>query len=193
MGTLAARLEQKKAAILERWLGDTLATYPKDGAAAFRREKDPFANPVGHALRVGTRATLEAVVEGKDPAQACSCLEDIIRIRAVQEFTPGRALSFVFLLKDAVRAELGRECREAPLAEELAGFESHVDQMALHAFDLYVRRREQVCELRVNEVKRSVAKMVERMNRRGSSPELENDLSQLGASTRDDAQRGGGP
>jgi hypothetical protein len=140
---------------------------------------------------VGTQAALEAVIEGKDPEKTCSCLEDIIRIRAVQDFSPARALSFVFLFKDAVRAELGRQCREAPLAGELATLEKHVDRMALHAFDIYMQRREQVCELRVNEVKRSVGKMVERLNRRGCFSGSEDDL--LGASKRDDAQRGDGP
>jgi hypothetical protein len=168
MTTLRDLLREKEAAIAERWLGDALGVYPPDAAALFRREKDPFANPVGCALRTGTRAILEGLAGGADVETLGRGLEDIIRMRAVQELSPSQAVSFVFLLKDAVRAELQKELGDPGLASEMAKLDAQVDRLALLALDLYVRCRERVYELRVNEVKRGVSSVVEMINRRES-------------------------
>jgi hypothetical protein len=174
---LPGQLRERSSAIEARWLQDTLATYPEDSSAAFRRESDPFGNPVGHALRTGIHAALEALLEGKDASEVCSHLEDVIRVRAVQELAPSQAVSFVFLLKEAVRAELGESGGGSPSASDLAELDNLIDQIALCAFDVYLRYREQVYELRVNEVKRSVAQVVQRWSRRGSPPKTDEDLS----------------
>jgi len=177
---LAERLREKSSAIAQRWLRDTLATYPQDSAAAFGRQTDPFANPVGHALRTGTHAAVAALLAGKSPDEIAALLDDIVKIRAVQQFSPSRAISFVFLLKEAVRAELrADEGQAAASFAELAELERQIDRIALAAFDIYLRYREQVYELRVNEVKRSVAKLVERMNRHGALAEPGEDALQL--------------
>ena len=55
-------LRQKKEAIVNRWFEDSLALYPGVGGDAFRSQQDPFANPVGHSLRVGTREIVKAII-----------------------------------------------------------------------------------------------------------------------------------
>ena len=64
MMTLAALLKKKKNAIVQRWLDAALAVYPKDASAAFGRQKDPFANPIGHSLRVGTDGVFASLLDG---------------------------------------------------------------------------------------------------------------------------------
>jgi len=174
-------LQEKKAAIVERWLKDTLATYAGDASSFFNREKDRFANPVGHSLRVGTQAILESLLEGMEADSICRHLDDVIRIRAIQDFSPSQAVSFIFLLKRAIRAELGDDIREPQLAAELAEIDAEIDQMALFAFDIYTRCREQVCELRVNEVKRSVSAVMKRFDGGSPDPEPEPELALSGA------------
>ena len=171
MMTFVELLRQNKDAIVQRWLEGVLATYPGDSPAALSRQKDPFANPVGHSLRVGTRGLFEALLEGMDAEKIRNSLDEIIRIRAVQEFSASQAVGFVFLLKEAVRAELGKAVKDPRFSSELAVFEGRVDRIALAAFDLYVQRREQVYELRVNEVKRQVAWVVDKMKGSGQEPE----------------------
>ena len=194
MMTLSDRLQQAKAAILKRWLDDTLATYSKDASVSFRRVKDPFANPVGHALRSGTRALFEAILEGRDAREASACLDDALKIRAVQEFSPSQAIAFVLLLKGAIRAELGGDVDRPPLASDLAKLEQQIDRIALCSFDIYMRYREQVYELRVNEAKRSVSRIIDRMNRGGCSRSAAHAVrSGLDASEHVEALRGDGP
>jgi hypothetical protein len=172
MMTFRELLQENKDAIVQRWLEDVLATYPGESAAAFfGRRKDPFANPVGHCLRVGTRGIFEALLDGMDAEKIRQHLHEIIKIRAVQQFSASQAVCFVFHLKEAIRAELGKAVTDPRFSSELAKIDGQIDRIALVAFDVFVQCREQVCELRVNEVKRRVSWVVDKMNKRGFDPE----------------------
>ena len=172
MMTFGELLQNNKEPIVQRWLDGALASYAPDAFAAFKRQKDPFANPVGHSLREGTRAVFEALLEGADAEKIRQHLHEIVKIRAVQQFSASRALGFVFHLKDAIRAELGEAVRDPQYSSELTQLERQIDGIMLDAFDLFVECREQVCELRVNEVKRRVSWVLDKMNERGSDPAL---------------------
>jgi hypothetical protein len=165
-------LRRNKDAIVQRWLDDALATYPEDSSAAFERQKDPFANPVGHSLREGTQGIFEALLEGTDAAKIRQCLLEIIKIRAVQQFSPSQAVGFIFGLKDAVRAELGEAARDSQLRCELAELDGEVDRIALAGFDIFVECREQVYELRINELKLRTPWVVKKRNERDVNPKL---------------------
>jgi hypothetical protein len=154
-------------AIVRKWLDHALATYADDAAAAFGRRRDRFENPVGHSLREGTREIFRAVLDGMDEERIRPHLLEIIRIRAIQQFSPSQAVGFVFLLKDAVRDVTGAPVRDPACASELAAFDSRVDRLALMAFDVYTRCRERFFELRVNELKRQIPWAVSRLNRGG--------------------------
>lgn len=171
MTTLRSLLRQRTPALAKRWLEATLSSYPKDSSSFLRREGDPFANPVGRALREGTRGILDSLLGGMDAEDVCRHLEEIIKIRAIQDLTPSRAVSFVFLLKEAIRDELGGEASNPQRADELAKLDAEVDQIALFAFDIFTRCREQVYELRVNEVKRNVAAVMKRFTEGDDDPE----------------------
>ncbi|MBU0740763.1 RsbRD N-terminal domain-containing protein [bacterium] len=150
-------LQKKKKAIGERWLASLLATYGEDTAAFLRQQKNRFANPVGRTFADASRAILDEVLDGMDAANLCAHLEEIIKIRAIQEFSPAAAVSFVFLLKDAVREEIGDAAREPDILVELHEIETRIDQLALFAFDIYVKRREQVYSLRLREIRNGFA------------------------------------
>jgi hypothetical protein len=158
-------LRDRKDAVVGRWLEGALAIYSADAARMFSREKDPFANPVGHRLRVGTRGIVDGLLNGNDHGEISSQLEEIIRVRAVQEMDPSCAVGFVFGLKDAIRAELGDELGTVAVQQELFDLERGIDEIALVAFDIFARCRERLCELRINEVKRQVSWVMERQNR----------------------------
>jgi hypothetical protein len=161
--TLSELLLQREDALAKRWLDKTLATYHRDTAAFLARRQDQFANPVGHTLRTGTRAVLAALLRDQEPVELCRQLEPMIKVRSVQEFTPAQTISFVFHLKTTVREELAEELRDADLMRQLSRFDADVDQLALYAFDLFTKCRDQLHDLRVNEVKRRVSGLLRRM------------------------------
>jgi hypothetical protein len=134
--------------ILERWIADTIQSYPSAAVPFLSKEDDPFRNPVGHALRQSL-TTLFAELRGSmDPECIAPALDAIIRIRAVQDFTPSQAVEFVFLLKPILR-------QLAPEADQLS-LDARIDRLALMAFDKYMRCREQLADIRMSERRRSV-------------------------------------
>jgi hypothetical protein len=156
-------LAARQAALCERWRDAILGQYGEQTAARWRRERDPFANPVGHALDTGLPEILRAVAgDGEPGAAALGALEAIVRIRSVQDLAPSRAVGFVALLRDVLRAELGAELEGGAHAAALAAIDARIERLVLLAFDTYVEVREQVFRLRQEELKRSVGSLLRR-------------------------------
>jgi hypothetical protein len=150
--SIREHLEEKSASIIGKWSQLVLETYPADTARFLRNEKDRFVNPVGYTVLRGAKEIFRELLDKMDPARLAAPLDEIIRIRSVQEFSPSQAVGVVFLLKEAVRAELAGKVTGDRGYAELLDFESRVDRLALMAFDIYMKCREEVCEIRINEV-----------------------------------------
>lgn len=177
--TLRELLAWRQAAVCGRWLDAILAEYGEVTAARWQREQDPFANPVGRALAGGLPPLLEAVARDGEPAAgAVAALEEIVRIRSVQDLAPSRAVGFVSALRDAIRQELSAEIAGGEHAAALAEVDVRIERLLLRAFDTYVRLREQVFRLRQEELKRSVASILRRWHG-DSHPEMASDVVRL--------------
>jgi hypothetical protein len=175
--TLRDALSERRESIHAKWLEDTLATYPTDAAGFFRRERNRFDNPVGHTFSENTRAVTDAFIDGLEEAKGVAeHLEKLIKIRSIQEMSASEAVGFIFRLKNVVRTELAKELREPQARAELIEIEQDVDTLALMAFDAYAHCREQLFDIRVDEVKRTVSGLVRRLNREDENqqPPVEN-------------------
>ncbi len=161
---LEGLLRRKRPAILERWRKLITETYPDETARFLSSTGDQFANPVGHFIRHGTEALLDEVHGDLDRGVITECMDPVVRIRAVQDFTPSEAVGFVFLLKTAVMQEAGAEIEAEGLLGELHAFDSRVDRLAGIAFDIYARCREQIYEIRIRDIKNRSAVLMRRMN-----------------------------
>ena len=160
-------LPQKRAAILERWFQLILETYPADTSRFLKQEKDRFINPVGYTISQEIEALYDELLQEMNSDKLAACLDNIIRIRAVQDFSPSQTIAFIFLLKKAIREELTSEIKENRVFEELLEFEARIDKLVLLAFDIYMKCREKVFEIRLNEAKAErerVLKLLERTN-----------------------------
>jgi len=154
---LTSHLAEKKSAILGRWLTMIYESYPPETAIFLRKEKDHFDNPVGYRISQGLEGLYGALVQEMEREQVLTCLDEIIRIRALQDFTPSRALAFIFLLKNVVREELADEIQEENLAREIQELDSRIDGLALMGFDVYSKCREKIYEIKANEMKGRVS------------------------------------
>jgi len=187
--TFGDLLEERKDTIVERWVDAVLSAYPSESAALFQAQQDPFANPLGHSVREGTRGIFQTILDGMDQDDLRTHLDKIVRIRAVQQLTPSQALSFVFSLRSIVREVIPEGEVDAHLREGLTELDARIDGVALAAFELYAARREEVSQLRIREVKRQVAWVHEKMNRLGQGPEDVLEDSSQKTSTHDNVQR----
>jgi len=148
-------LKKERTRVVKRWFADILETYPEETARFLKGEKDPFANPVGAAIREGIEGLFEELLLETASENLSSFLDKVIRIRAVQDFTPSATVSFLFSFKESVREVLKREIVKHDLHEELVSFDSRIDCFALLAFDIYMKCREEIYELRAQEMRRS--------------------------------------
>ena len=161
---MADFLSQKRKKLLDRWFEATIASYPPETVKFLRREKNKFANPVGRTILEGIEGILDAMLKGQGAEASSVFLDNIIRIRAVQDFTPSQAVDFIFALKRVVRKELGNDLWEEGLAEEYLAFESSVDEMAGMAFNIYMTCREEISEIRMGEMRNRTERILERIN-----------------------------
>ena len=141
-------LAGKQSAVVQEWFERTLRSYPGQTVGFLRGEKDPFRNPVGHTLRDGLGVLFDELAGEMDQARITAALDAIVRIRAVQEHSASQAVGFLFLLKEVLR--------EKSPAGDLAMLENRIDRMALLAFDLYMKCREKIYEIKAEEAKRRV-------------------------------------
>jgi hypothetical protein len=174
-------LIEKRSAVCARWLDAVLAEYGEITAARWRKEKDRFANPIGHALSDGLPELFDAVASGRGPGErALSALEDIVRIRSVQDLSPSRAVGFVYHLRGAVRQELGDALSGGAHAAQLTELDRGIERLALVAFDAYVALRERMYQLRQEELRRSVATILRRWGGGELPSEASEDVVKLG-------------
>jgi len=169
-------LLQKRSTILQKWFHLILETYPADTQRFLKEQKNRFANPVGSTIFHGIEGLFEELLRGMDCEKLLPFLDNIIRIRAVQDFSPSQAIVFIPLLKKIIREELESEIRENRLLEELLEFESRIDQLALQAFDIYMRCREKVYEIQAKELRNRSSKLLERINLIHEKRERKKDL-----------------
>lgn len=162
---LSDLVARNRAAILQRWIRLILDTYPADTASFLQREKDQFLNPVGHSIAQASEGILDGLGRGVAAEELAPTLDNIIRLRAVQDFAPSQAVSFVFLLKRAVREALASAKGDKPSQEELLAFESWIDGLALVAFDTYMRRRERIFDIKTKEIRGRADRIMDRLNR----------------------------
>lgn len=163
--SLQDKIKQKKKAISERCFNLIAGTYPPATSQLLKREKDRFLNPVGYTIQNEIETIFDELTGEMNSNKLHTALESIIKIRAVQDFTPSEAIGFVFLLKEAVREETtkdrfqgvrgqgsGVKDNEAEIFEELLEFEQRIDRIALMAFDIYMECREKIYEIKTKEI-----------------------------------------
>jgi len=166
---LATLLSQKKAAILGRWLTMIYESYPPETAIFLRKEKDRFDNPAGYRISEGLSGLYGALLQEMERDQILTFLDEIIRIRALQDFAPSQAMAFIFLLKNVIRQELAEEIQKENLAAEILDLESRIDGLALLGFDVYAKRREKLHEIRTGEMKARISAFMRKSGLSGDS------------------------
>jgi hypothetical protein len=158
-------LQPHRSEALDRWRGFVLDSYPEEAARFFRKEKDRFKNPVGQSIHRATETLFDGALLERNAEGVPEALESLVRIRAVQDFSPSEAVAFVFLLKRAVREVLAGAPEERPLEAALSELDARVDALALAAFETYTRCREELFEIRLRASQRRVAVLLERYGR----------------------------
>jgi hypothetical protein len=174
--TISDLLSKNRSAILKRWFDLIVETYPSDAATLMKKNRDAFTNPVGSTILREIEILFSGLCEECDPKKMSGSLDSILKIRSVQDFSPSKAVEFVFLLKRVIGEVLKGDIEKEGATEEWQTFQSKIDGMALQAFDIYVDCREKIYEIRAKQTraeKEMAFKMMERMSHPKSKGEEE--------------------
>jgi hypothetical protein len=155
-------LSDKKSELLERWRELVFDSYVPQTARFLKAQKDRFANPIAYQLTRGLTGILEVLLQDQEPDQAVAQLDEVLRLKALQDASPSRAMAFIFVLKAVIRKEFAQELQNPDLAAEMIQLEARLDGLALLGFDAYMQRREKLCEVKVSEIKRKVSTFLRR-------------------------------
>jgi RsbT co-antagonist protein rsbRD N-terminal domain len=150
---LVKQLAQKKSAIIKVWFERVVNTYPIDTAQFLKSQADPFANPVGRNSLQSLNDIFDLALGGFDPETARPLIDPIIRIRAIQDFTPSQAVGFMLDLKAIIRDKVPVAAKDDQNQQVLHALEKRIDDLSLLAFDIYMQCREKVLDLKANEIR----------------------------------------
>ncbi len=156
-------LRKHKEEISQKWFDLLTCTYPLESVRLLKNESNQFANPVGHTFKAAIAEILDEFL-GESRAEALGPLLDkIIRVRAVQSFSPSAALAFIFGLKAIAEGVLEEELAEGAAGmNDLREFERKVEGLGLLAFDVYTSCREDLFNGKINEIKNNTRRLLER-------------------------------
>ncbi|MCI5150843.1 MAG: hypothetical protein D3916_15920, partial [Candidatus Electrothrix sp. MAN1_4] len=133
------------------WVERALDSYISSNF--FKQTEDQFANPVGANIRAGLTSIFQLLLTEAEPQHFVEPLDQVIRIRAVQEFTPSQAVAPILDLKWVVKQVLSRDEQGRTLLLELIPFDREVDKIALMGFDMYMNCRDRLYQARIRELK----------------------------------------
>lgn len=165
-------LTKNRDVVIKKWSALILESYHPDTAKFIDRQKDRFANPVGRMIDDVTGAVLNFLADKKNTEGLYSALDDLVKLRAVQDFTPSEAVSFMFLLKGVLREELSAP--PGPEGLQGAGFPElmdRVDELALYCFDRFMHSREKIYEIKSNELQNRTFRLLQKANMFGTQEE----------------------
>lgn len=157
--------------ILELWTARIAEAYPRHAAALLSKELDPFRAPVAAMLGQSLSRLLQELSGEMSATAIDAALDPIIRLHVVQGLALEDAVQFVFLLKPVLR-EVAAETNSAVVDGKDDGGgayeirisdvrnhdaridEERIDRLAAMAADKYAQVRQQLVQIRTNEVRR---------------------------------------
>ena len=162
MSTFEALLEAKREEVVRQWRARILGSYPDSASGGFKLRKDSSRNPIGSSVADGAQAVVDVLVRGGDRAEFAVAVDGIVRMRAVQSFTPSEAVAFVFDLESVLAEVLGSAAGAGGHERELKALIGRVNEVALAAFDVYLACREKIWELKAAMMRDRSYKLMER-------------------------------
>lgn len=150
--SLSGLFSRDRKFLIKAWIAKALETYPPKTSEIFKNQKDQFANPVGATLLRSLEGIFDQLLLETSTEDLSTHVEELVKVRAVQDFTPSGAVSFLLDLKKIIRKHCGREISESGLESALFAFEERIDLVCLLAFDLFMKQREKIWQLKSQEL-----------------------------------------
>lgn len=175
---LESWLKEKEQEIGAKWQNAVIDSYPIDSGKFLLGNKDRFANPIGYSINEELPKIFKQLTGEMNIELLRISLEEIIKIRAVQNFTPSEAVGFLYFLKDIVKSELNRSSWDDNLIVGFFEFESRIDRAVMISFEIYLDMKLKISDIRTNEIKKRNQRMMSRIHEKyGMAEDLSEELN----------------
>lgn len=156
-------LSENKETIIDEWFKFIINSYPNESGKFLIKKTEKITNPIGYMIAKGIEDVFDGLFIEKSELKVEAGLDELIKLRAVQEFSASQAIGFIFQLKSIVRM-ICKKTKSDVKDSVLLEVDSIVDDLILKAFDMFMSTRERLYEIKSNEVKLRTSKMIERLN-----------------------------
>lgn len=146
------------------WIDSIFNTYPAETVRFLKRERNRFNNPVGFTINREVETIFSYLLDIPQERSVEVSLENLIKIRSVQDFSASEAISMINKLRRIVQDEFAKEIKSEGLFSEYVELERQIEGIEGSAFDIYVASREKIYEIRTHETKNMMFKLLDRMN-----------------------------
>lgn len=148
-------LQEKKPVILEAWFRSILQSYPEE-TQPFLHKEDTFTNPIGSTIQEALAGLLAEIIQDQNLSRTKEALDELIHLRAVQDYSPAQAISFLPALKQVILRELKAANLMDTYQEEYHNLAFLIDELTMQAFDIYMGCREKIFNLKVKELQKII-------------------------------------
>jgi hypothetical protein len=149
-------LKKQRTSIIDKWFDLIIESYPAD-TVTFLKGKGGFTNPVGQTTSQGIEDIFDGLLLDAGASEIAPFLDSIIRMRAIQDFTPSQAVNFIFLLKRVIRDEIlshtDTHFTKDESLDEFRILDEKIDALALLSFDIFMKCREKLYDIKANELR----------------------------------------
>lgn len=152
----------KKQIIFENWFKEIINTYPEPSYKFLYNTKDEFANPVANNIKKDINTIFDCLFDCNSKDLLVDSISNIIKIRAVQNYTVAQVVGIFLLLKKVLRAELKITLNDTVVFDEYLTIESKIDDIIMLAFEIYTANKEQILDIKLNELKRKFYLVLEK-------------------------------
>jgi hypothetical protein len=152
--TLNNSLLAKKRQILSKWQSLAMSSYASHNLLNGKTGTGRFTDPISYVTIENTTRLYDLLISEVNDVDYLAPLEEICRLRAVQDIQPSSALSFIPALKQLVREELADEIGKGLFSDELENLDKHIDNINAMAVNTYSGCIARINQVRINEMKR---------------------------------------
>jgi hypothetical protein len=146
--------------ILREWQDGLFSSLPPELLALLNRP-DPFVNPMGTMIPKMLEILFDQIFGEMDGDKIGAALEDYIKFWAVQDCPPSRAFVFLPRLRELLRAAAEKRDQNGEGEAELSVIEDRIIDILQRSFDMYMKCRDKIHTLRINEFKKRAFRVLE--------------------------------
>lgn len=167
-------LNSSKDLILSEWINSVFDTYPVESGKFLKNGKNKFANPVGYNLAKELETLFELILNysKNNNDKIRESLNNLLKIRVVQDFKPSVTINFFLNLKKIIFSKIDGNINQKDDLNELINLFDTIDTIALESIDIFVSLKSKIFEIKASEMKSRFGRMAERIMKKYGIDEI---------------------